>query len=99
MGGKRLNKAHTLCVRCGKRSYHIQKGQCSSCGYPHARTRSYNWSWKAKRRKTTGSGRMRYMRHVDRRGRGQAKEGLGINVHTRGMTSRAVECALPDLFD
>jgi ribosomal protein L37E len=25
--------------RCGKRSYHIQKSTCASCGYPSARTR------------------------------------------------------------
>jgi len=65
--GKRLNKAHTLCVRCGRSSYHIQKATCSACGYPHARTRGYNWSRKATRRRTTGTGRMKYMRHVDRR--------------------------------
>ena len=38
--GKRHNKTHTLCVRCGGRSYHIQKHTCSACGYPAARKRS-----------------------------------------------------------
>lgn len=37
--GKRHNKTHTLCRRCGNRSYHIQKSTCSSCGYPSARIR------------------------------------------------------------
>ena len=37
--GKRHNKTHTLCRRCGRRSYHIQKSKCSSCGYPAARIR------------------------------------------------------------
>lgn len=37
--GKRHNKSHTLCVRCGKSSYHIQKKVCASCGYPSARKR------------------------------------------------------------
>lgn len=37
--GKRHNKTHTLCRRCGRRSYHIQKSTCSSCGYPAARIR------------------------------------------------------------
>lgn len=37
--GKRRNKTHTLCRRCGRRSYHIQKTTCSSCGYPAARIR------------------------------------------------------------
>jgi len=29
--------------------------------------RSYEWGQKAKRRKTTGTGRMRYLKHVPRR--------------------------------
>jgi len=38
--GKRRNKTHTLCVRCGRRSFHIQKHTCGSCAYPAARKRS-----------------------------------------------------------
>uniref|UniRef100_A0A0R3Q6X3 Ribosomal protein L37 n=1 Tax=Brugia timori TaxID=42155 RepID=A0A0R3Q6X3_9BILA len=34
--GKRHNKTHTLCRRCGRSSYHIQKHRCASCGYPSA---------------------------------------------------------------
>lgn len=37
--GKRHNKSHTLCRRCGKRSYHIQKSTCAACGYPSAHMR------------------------------------------------------------
>ncbi|KAI9701707.1 MAG: 60S ribosomal protein L37A [Bogoriella megaspora] len=65
--GKRHNKSHTLCRRCGRRSLHIQKHACASCGYPRAKTRGYNWSEKAKRRKTTGTGRMRSLKSVPRR--------------------------------
>ncbi|XP_021956977.1 60S ribosomal protein L37 [Folsomia candida] len=65
--GKRRNKTHTLCRRCGRSSYHIQKSQCAQCGYPAAKLRSYNWSVKAKRRKTTGTGRIRYLKVVRRR--------------------------------
>ncbi|KAK4772077.1 hypothetical protein SAY86_013852 [Trapa natans] len=65
--GKRRNKTHTLCVRCGRRSFHLQKSRCAACGFPSARKRIYNWSVKAIRRKTTGTGRMRYLRHVPRR--------------------------------
>ncbi|KKK13875.1 60S ribosomal protein [Aspergillus ochraceoroseus] len=50
-----------------RRSYHIQKSTCSNCGYPAAKTRKYNWSEKAKRRKTTGTGRMSHLRDVHRR--------------------------------
>ncbi|CAI6337738.1 unnamed protein product [Periconia digitata] len=65
--GKRHNKTHTLCRRCGRRSLHIQKHTCASCGYPAAKTRKFNWGEKAKRRKTTGTGRMRYLKGVTRR--------------------------------
>ncbi|RWS13435.1 60S ribosomal protein L37-like protein [Dinothrombium tinctorium] len=65
--GKRHNKTHTLCRRCGRSSYHIQKKRCASCGYPSRRIRKYNWSEKAKRRKTTGTGRMRHLKLVHRR--------------------------------
>ncbi|KAI9675023.1 MAG: 60S ribosomal protein L37A [Caeruleum heppii] len=50
-----------------RRSLHIQKHTCSSCGYPAAKTRKYNWGEKAKRRKTTGTGRMRSLKLVARR--------------------------------
>ncbi|CAE7146227.1 unnamed protein product [Rhizoctonia solani] len=40
---------------------------CGQCGYPSAKLRSYEWGLKAKRRKTTGTGRMRYLKHVSRR--------------------------------
>ncbi|EHL02232.1 putative 60S ribosomal protein L37 [Glarea lozoyensis 74030] len=50
-----------------RRSLHIQKHTCSSCGYPAAKIRQYNWGEKAKRRKTTGTGRMRHMKGVPRR--------------------------------
>ncbi|KAJ4374235.1 60S ribosomal protein L37B [Neocucurbitaria cava] len=65
--GKRHNKTHTLCRRCGRRSLHVQKHTCSSCGYPAAKTRKFNWGEKAMRRKTTGTGRMRYLKTVNRK--------------------------------
>ncbi|CAG2164468.1 unnamed protein product [Oppiella nova] len=65
--GKRRNKTHTLCRRCGRSSYHIQKKTCASCGFPSARIRKYNWSVKAIRRKTTGTGRMRHLKKVYRK--------------------------------
>ena len=40
---------------------------CGQCGYPSAKLRSYEWGQKAKRRKTTGTGRMRYLKTVSRR--------------------------------
>uniref|UniRef100_A0A2K5UAA1 Ribosomal protein L37 n=1 Tax=Macaca fascicularis TaxID=9541 RepID=A0A2K5UAA1_MACFA len=32
--GKRRNKMHTLCRRCGSKAYHLQKSTCGKCGYP-----------------------------------------------------------------
>eukprot|EP00003_Mantamonas_plastica_P022885 TRINITY_DN3971_c0_g1_i1.p1 TRINITY_DN3971_c0_g1~~TRINITY_DN3971_c0_g1_i1.p1 ORF type:complete len:127 (-),score=18.20 TRINITY_DN3971_c0_g1_i1:18-398(-) len=66
---------HTSCIRCNKRSFHIQKKTCASCGYPHRKLRSFNWSAKAKRRRTTGVGRMRYLKHVTRRAKNGFREG------------------------
>ena len=65
--GRRHQHTHTLCVRCGRKSFHIQKAACSSCGYPRAKMRRYNWSEKALRRRTNGTGRMRYMKTLSRR--------------------------------
>ncbi|RNA38548.1 putative 60S ribosomal L37-A [Brachionus plicatilis] len=73
--GKRHNKTHTLCRRCGRSSYHIQKKRCSACGFPSARLRKYNWSEKAKRRHTTGTGRRRHLKNVNRRFQNGFREG------------------------
>lgn len=73
--GKRHNKTHTACRRCGKTSFHIQKKTCSACAYPAPKMRSYNWGEKAKGRKTTGTGRMRYMKTMTRRFKNGFREG------------------------
>merc|ERR1712118_274210 len=64
---KQIQKTHTLCRRCGRTSFHIQKKVCAACGYPSARLRSYNWSTKMIRRKTRGTGRMRYEKDLPRK--------------------------------
>ncbi|KAK0254882.1 60S ribosomal protein L37B [Friedmanniomyces endolithicus] len=85
--GKRHNKTHVLCRRCGQRSLHVQKHTCANCGYPSAGIRKYNWSEKAKRRKTTGTGRMRTLKTIARR----AKNGFrtGMPKGSRGPGSAA----------
>ena len=43
------NKAatHSICRRCGSRSYHKRKGVCAACGFGRtARLRTYNWNVK-----------------------------------------------------
>ncbi|XP_076922421.1 large ribosomal subunit protein eL37x-like [Bidens hawaiensis] len=84
--GKRRNKTHTLCVRCGRRSFHLQKSRCSACAYPAApRIRAYNWSVKAIRRKTTGTGRMRYLRNVPRRFKTGFREGTQATPRSKEL--------------
>ena len=73
--GERHTKAHTLCKRCGNRAYHKQKKTCAQCGFPAAKLRSFNWSTKAKRRKTTGTGRMRHLKDIARRFKNGFREG------------------------
>jgi large subunit ribosomal protein L37e len=47
MGKKSGKKTHIVCRRCGKRTYHVRKKRCSSCGYGNsAKKRSYNWQKK-----------------------------------------------------
>ncbi|XP_014679068.1 PREDICTED: probable 60S ribosomal protein L37-A [Priapulus caudatus] len=82
--GKRHNKTHTLCRRCGRSSYHIQKSTCSQCGYPAKRIRKFNWSEKGKRRKTTGTGRLRHMKVVNRRFKNGFREGTVPTPRKRG---------------
>ncbi|KAI1240144.1 hypothetical protein IHE44_0011596 [Lamprotornis superbus] len=84
--GKRRNKTHTLCRRCGSKAYHLQKSTCGKCGYPA----KHNWSAKAKRRNTTGTGRMRHLKKVYRRFRvyedfslsGNSPQGLDVGGGT-----------------
>eukprot|EP01057_Protomagalhaensia_wolfi_P004712 Protomagalhaensia_wolfi_Nauph_80__4711@NODE_4886_length_485_cov_146_060538_g3955_i0_p1_GENE_NODE_4886_length_485_cov_146_060538_g3955_i0NODE_4886_length_485_cov_146_060538_g3955_i0_p1_ORF_typecomplete_len116_score21_12Ribosomal_L37e/PF01907_19/7_1e26DZR/PF12773_7/0_013HypA/PF01155_19/0_3HypA/PF01155_19/1_4e03NOB1_Zn_bind/PF08772_11/0_13Ribosomal_S14/PF00253_21/21Ribosomal_S14/PF00253_21/1_1zfMss51/PF13824_6/5_9zfMss51/PF13824_6/20YhfH/PF14149_6/94YhfH/PF14149_6/3_1_NODE_4886_length_485_cov_146_0 len=73
--GLHNKKTHQMCRRCGKTTYHIQKKKCASCGYPAAKMRKYNWSEKAMRRRTTGTGDMKYMKVVLKRLRNQRKMG------------------------
>merc|ERR1711973_118046 len=72
--GKRHIKTHTACRRCGKSSYHIQKKRCASCAFPESRMRKYNWSEKAGRRRTQGTGRNRNYKKIMKRLRGGYKE-------------------------
>jgi len=65
--GPKHNKTHTLCRRCGRRSFHIQKKSCGYCGYPAKKMRKFNWSMKAKRRRGNGTGRMRYLKTIKRK--------------------------------
>nr|XP_048290927.1 60S ribosomal protein L37-like [Myodes glareolus] len=73
--GKRHNKMHTLCRRCGSKADHLQKSTCGKCGYPAKHKRKYNWNTKAKRRNITATRRMRHLKIVYRRFRHRFREG------------------------
>lgn len=42
--GKRNKKVHGTCRRCGKQSFHLKKGECSSCGFGKSKKRrDFEW--------------------------------------------------------
>jgi large subunit ribosomal protein L37e len=44
MGRKSGKKNMVFCRRCGKKSFHVRKKKCSSCGYGSSpRKRKYGW--------------------------------------------------------
>ncbi|CAM9296605.1 unnamed protein product [Sphacelaria rigidula] len=90
--GKRHNKTHTACRRCGRTSFHKQKKVCSSCGYPAAKMRRFNWSEKAKRRRTQGTGRMRHMKTLPRRFKNQFQEGKTAPKISNRVRWKALSC-------
>jgi large subunit ribosomal protein L37e len=47
MGKRSTGKLHITCRRCGKKSFHMKRAVCSSCGYgKSSRMRSYSWTKK-----------------------------------------------------
>nr|GMC46661.1 feruloyl CoA ortho-hydroxylase 1-like [Ipomoea batatas] len=54
---------------------------------PSSDTQDYNWSVKAIRRKTTGTGRMRYLRHVPRRFKTNFREGTEATPRKKGAAA------------
>jgi large subunit ribosomal protein L37e len=52
----------------------MQKKTCASCGYPSKKIRSFNYN-KGHQRKTTGTGRMRYLKVVNRKRKNGFREG------------------------
>jgi len=91
--GKKHNKTHTLCRRCGRSSYHIQKHECGSCGYPAKRKRTYQWSEKSIRRRTTGTGRLRHMKVVNRKFHNGFREGTQPKPRQRGAAAPSTAVA------
>merc|ERR1712087_999102 len=81
--GKRHKKTHGLCVRCGKRSFHLQKKTCAACGYPAKKIRSYQWAHKSQCRHAPGTGRMKYLKTLPRRFKNGFREGTQAPARKR----------------
>ena len=73
--GERRKRTHTLCNRCGKRSYHMQHKRCASCGFPGKKMRKFGWSAKSQRRRTVGTGRCAHLKEVARRAKNGFRDG------------------------
>merc|ERR1711965_1004852 len=61
---------HSHCISrfTGRSNFHLQKRKdAQSGGGFHNKKRRYNWSTKALRRNTTGTGRCRHLRHTARK--------------------------------
>ncbi|KAF3486691.1 hypothetical protein F2Q69_00052158 [Brassica cretica] len=85
--GKRRNKSHTLCVR----DVAVAASTSRRAVAPPVltRKRTYNWSVKTIRRKTTGTGRMRYLRNVPRRFKTSFREGTEAKPRNKAAASSA----------
>eukprot|EP01125_Pyxidicula_operculata_P003848 TRINITY_DN1528_c0_g1_i1.p1 TRINITY_DN1528_c0_g1~~TRINITY_DN1528_c0_g1_i1.p1 ORF type:complete len:101 (-),score=15.99 TRINITY_DN1528_c0_g1_i1:112-414(-) len=82
--GRRHTKTHTLCPRCGRSAWHIQKKRCAACAAgASAKKRTYQWGEKAIRRKTTGTGRMRSLKVVRQEYAGIQKANLRYKVNVQ----------------
>merc|ERR1712086_714913 len=64
--GKKHRHSHAISRVSGKSNFHLQKRKTASTG-GGATKRGYTWSTKAIRRNRTGTGRMRSLRHVNRK--------------------------------
>jgi len=91
--GRRHQHTHTLCVRCGRRSFHIQKQECASCSFPATKMRRYAWGRKALRRRTTGTGRERYLKTLPRRFKNGFREGSLAKSQKHGKKPAAAKKA------
>ena len=84
--GKRHSKTHTLSRLTGTKTWHKQKRRCANAG-AGTKKRRYNWSTKAKRRNTTGTGRASYLKKVWRR----EKNGFRAGTQAKAVKAKKAE--------
>ena len=72
----------------GRSNFHKQnKKDAQSGGGVHAKKRRYNWSVKAKRRNTTGTGRCRHVRNVNRKEKNGYRTGCQASKKVKAKAS------------
>lgn len=70
---------------------------CASCGFPAAKTRSFEWGQKAKRRHTTGTGRMSYMKVSNQSAQQKSKRAQLIRLYRPSpVAQRTASFPAPD---
>ena len=62
----------------------IKEKECLEKDHPVKTIRCYHWAHKSQRRKTSGTGRMQYLKHVARR----AKNGFRVGTTAPARTKR-----------
>ncbi|KAF8381278.1 hypothetical protein PRIPAC_70420 [Pristionchus pacificus] len=71
VSGKNIGDSHTenraLSISWNFAKKGGREQTCASCGYPAAKKCVYQWSIKAIRRSTTGTGRMRHLKKIQHR--------------------------------
>ena len=91
--GRMLKRNLAMCQRCGSPSFHKQKNRCAKCGFPKSRIRKYNWALKAQRRRTTGTGRMRHLRVVQRKFKHGFRHGTEAKPRSKKGQAKAAKRA------
>jgi large subunit ribosomal protein L37e len=85
--GKHNSHSHGLCIRCNSRAWHLQKKRCGKCGYPAKKIRGYGWSQKALRRKSTGTGRCRYLKKLPLKFKNNFRENTVAPTRTKNRSA------------
>merc|ERR1712153_78375 len=86
--GKKHVHSHCISRFSGRSNFHKQKRKdAQSGGGFHTKKRRYNWSTKAKRRNSTGTGRMRTLRHVHRLEKNGYRHGMQATTKVKAATA------------
>ena len=86
--GLKHTHSHIISRYTGRSNFHLQKKKdAQSGGGFHNKKRRYSWSVKAIRRNRTGTGRMRSLRHVNRREKNGWRSGTQATKKVKAWTS------------